>query len=77
MSQSLNNIQSIIEKNIPLINYHSWSNNDKPKTDGEYYVSEEYLNSVKENDIVIGREFSLMDGSIRDDKVFIFYKKSI
>ena len=54
MNQNLNDIKNIIEKNIDLINYHSQRRNEKPKADGEYYVSTEYLDKVKDNDTVIG-----------------------
>jgi hypothetical protein len=77
MSQSLNNIQSIIEKNIPLINYHSWMQNDKPKLDGQYYTSEEYLNSIKENDIVFGEHRYILDfGDLKlADKLYSHVEK--
>jgi len=54
MKKNLNDIEVVIEKNIPLIKYHSWLKNDKPKTDGKYYTSEEYLDIIKINDNVIG-----------------------
>jgi hypothetical protein len=69
MKQNLNNIQAIIEKNIPLIKYHSWVKNDKPKTDGKYYVSKEYLDSLDDKDAVIGKyryTFDFADLKIAD-----------
>jgi hypothetical protein len=61
MNQNLNEIQSIIEKNIPLIKYHSWVKNDKPKLDGQYYTSEEYLDSLNDKDAAIGKYRYMFD----------------
>lgn len=55
MNQNLNQIKEIIGKNIPLINYHFNNANVKPRTDGTYYTSEEFIRNVKD-DIVIGEE---------------------
>lgn len=56
MNQNLNSIEEIIKKNIPLINLLAWNENKKEKTDGNYYVSEEYLNSIIDKHAVVGEE---------------------
>lgn len=61
MNQNLNQIEEIIKKNIPLINYYSWKKNEKPKSDGLNYVSKEYLNTIINKDVPIGEQAYLIN----------------
>ena len=55
MNQNLNEVKEIIQKNIPLINYHFNKENVKPRNDGKYFTSEQFIRNVS-TDIDIGEE---------------------
>lgn len=57
MDQNLkSNIVDIIKSHIPLINFHFNKANVLPRSDGSYYTSLEFLNTLKDNDTVVGEE---------------------
>ena len=77
MNQNLGEIEGIIKKNIPLINLYAWNKNEKHKDDGLKYVSEDYLNSIKENDVQIGNQAYLInfDELKLSDKLYSFVQE--
>ena len=77
MNQNLSEIERIIKKHIPLINLYAWNKNEKCKSDGLKYVSEDYLNSIKENDVQIGNDAYLInfDELKLSDKLYSFVQE--
>lgn len=76
MNQNLSDIETIIKKNIPLINLYAWNKKEKPKSDGLNYVSEEYLNTINE-DVTIGEPAYLInfDELKLSDKLYSFVQQ--
>jgi hypothetical protein len=70
MSKDLKDeIQKLIEANIPIINFYCYKNRDKPKTDGEYNTSKELLDSINNVDIRAGENkylYNFKDLNISD-----------
>jgi hypothetical protein len=57
MSQSLKNeIEKIIVKEIPLINFYFKKTGVIPRTDGNYYTSSDWLKTLIDGDSVIGEQ---------------------
>ena len=76
MNQNLKEINEIIQKNIPLINYQFNKENLNPRKDGEYFTSERFIRNIS-TDIVIGEEkYYYNFGDLRiSDKLYTYIEK--